>query len=89
MTPLTRLAFLWSTRLYYHYVTPDFKSKLNDHSMCAHESNLHTYRTEYGYRNINDTIYNIYYRIISYKRLSRTLLEASQWKDTITPQAID
>jgi hypothetical protein len=56
--------------------------------MCAQESTLHTYRIEYGYRNTNVTIYIIYYRIMSYKRLSQTLLEASQQKDTITPQAI-
>jgi hypothetical protein len=36
-------------------VTPGFKVKLNDHSMCAQESSLHTYRTENGYRIINVT----------------------------------
>jgi hypothetical protein len=76
MTLLTRLAFLRSTRLWYHSVTPDFKAKPNAHSMCAQGSSLHTYRTENGYRITNVTIYNIYYRIMSYKRLSRTLSEA-------------
>jgi hypothetical protein len=70
-------------------VTPDFKVKLNDHSMCTQESSLHIYHIENGYRITNVTIYNIYYRIMSYKRLNRTLSEASQQKDTITSQAID
>jgi hypothetical protein len=77
MTLLTRLAFLRSTQLWYHSITPSFKVKLNAHSMCAQESNLHTYHIEYGYRNTNVKIYIIYYRIISYKRLSRTHSEAS------------
>jgi hypothetical protein len=68
-------------------VTPSFKAKLNVHSMCAHESSFHTYCIENGYRITNVTIYNIYYRIISYKRLNQTFLK--QQKDTITPQAID
>jgi hypothetical protein len=64
--------------------------KLSTHSMCAAQgSSLHTYRTENRYRITNVTIYNIYYRIMSYKRLSRTLSEALQRKDTITLQAID
>jgi hypothetical protein len=41
-------------------ITTDFKPKSNAHNMCAQESSLHTYRI----------IYNIYHRIISYKRLS-------------------
>jgi hypothetical protein len=51
--------------------------------MCAQKLSLHTYRTKNGYRITNVTIYNIYYRIMSYKRLSQTLSEALQWKDTI------
>jgi alpha-N-acetylglucosamine transferase len=43
-----------------HSVTPNFKLKLNAHSMCAQESSLHTYRTENGYRITNVTIYNIF-----------------------------
>jgi hypothetical protein len=43
------------------FVTPGFKTKSNAHSMCAHESSLHTYHTKYGYRNTNVTIYIIYY----------------------------
>jgi hypothetical protein len=69
-------------------VTPGFKAKLNGHSMRVQESSLHTYRKN-GYIITNITIYNIYYRIMSYKRLSRTLSEVLQWKDSITPQAID
>jgi hypothetical protein len=57
--------------------------------MCAQKSSLYTYHTENGYRITNVTIYNIYYRIISYKRVSRTLSEALHQKDTITPQAIE
>jgi hypothetical protein len=34
-------------------VTPSFKVKLNDHNMCAQESNLHTYRTTNEYRITN------------------------------------
>jgi hypothetical protein len=86
---LTRLAFLRSTRLWCHSVPPGFKAKLNAHSMCAQELSLHTYRTEDGYRITNVTIYSIYYRIMSYKRLSRTLSEALQQKDIITAHAID
>jgi hypothetical protein len=71
------------------HVTSSFKAKLKAQSMCAWESSLHAYRTENRYRMTNVTIYNIYYRIMSYKRQSRTLLKASQWKDTITPQTID
>jgi hypothetical protein len=37
-------------------ITPDFKVKLNAHSMCAQESSLHTYRTKNGYRITNVTI---------------------------------
>jgi hypothetical protein len=37
-------------------VTPGFKAKPNAHSMCAHESSLHTYRIENGYRITNVTI---------------------------------
>jgi hypothetical protein len=57
-------------------VTPSFKAKPNTHSMCAQESSLHTYHTENGYRIINVTIYNIYCRIISLQKTSRTLFEA-------------
>jgi hypothetical protein len=67
MTLLTRLVLLWSTRLWYHYVTLDFKAKPNAQSMCAQESSLHTYRTKNRYKITNVTIYNIYYRIMSYK----------------------
>jgi hypothetical protein len=88
-TLLTRLAFLRSTQIWYHSVIPNLKAKPNAHSMCAQESSLHTYRTRYGYRNTNVIIYIIHYQIMSYKRLNRTLSEALQWKDTITPQAID
>jgi hypothetical protein len=42
-------------------VTPGFKAKSNAHSMCAHESSLHTYRIENGYKITNVTTYNIYY----------------------------
>jgi hypothetical protein len=62
-------------------ITPGFKAKPNAHSMCAQESSLHTYHTKNGYRITNVTIYNIYYQIISYKRLSRTLSETSQRKE--------
>jgi hypothetical protein len=71
----------WCVRI----VTPCFKAKLNAHSMCAQESSLHTYRTEIRYRITNVTIYSIYYQIMSYKKLSRILSEASQRKDAITP----
>jgi hypothetical protein len=57
--------------------------------MCAQKSSLHIYCTENGYRITNITIYNIYYQIISYKRLNRTLSEALQRKDTITPYVIN
>jgi hypothetical protein len=75
--------------LYGHYVIPGFMAKPNAHSMCAQELSLHIYHTENGYTINNVTIYNIYYRIMSYKRLSRTLSETSQQKDTITSQVID
>jgi hypothetical protein len=39
---------------------PIFKPKPNAHSMCAHESSLHTYRTENGYRITNIVIYSIF-----------------------------
>jgi hypothetical protein len=42
-------------------VTPDFKAKLNAHSMCAQESSYHTYHTKNGYRITNVTMYNIYF----------------------------
>jgi hypothetical protein len=38
------------------YVTPSSKAKPNAYSMCAQESNLHTYRRENGYRITNVTI---------------------------------
>jgi hypothetical protein len=85
MTLLTRLAFLWSTWLWYHSVTLNFKAKPNAHSICVQESSLHTYRTENRYRITNVIIYNIFYQIMSYKRLSRTLSEALWQKDAITP----
>jgi hypothetical protein len=34
-------------------VTPGSKAKPNAYSMCAHESSLHAYRTENGYRITN------------------------------------
>jgi hypothetical protein len=46
------------------FVTPGFKAKLNAHSICVQGSSLHTYRTENGYRIINVTICNVYYRIM-------------------------
>jgi hypothetical protein len=70
-------------------VTPGFKAKSNAHSMCVQESSLHSYDTKNGYRITNVTIYNIYYRIMSYKRLNRSLSKTQQQNDTITPQAID
>jgi hypothetical protein len=76
MTLLTRLAFLWSTRLWYHSVTPGFKAKLNAHSMCAQESSLHTYRTENGYKIINVTIYNMYYRKMSLQKTKSNTLKS-------------
>jgi hypothetical protein len=70
MTLLTTLAFLQSTWLWYHSVTPGFKAKPNAHSMYAQGLSLHAYHTENRYRITNVTIYNICYRIMSYKRLS-------------------
>jgi hypothetical protein len=70
-------------------VTPGFKARSNAHSMYVQRSSLHTCHKENEYKNINVIIYNNYYGIMSYKRLSRTLSEALQWKDTINPQAID
>jgi hypothetical protein len=67
---------------------PIFMPKLSTHGMCAQGSSLHTYRTENRYKITNATIYNIYYRIMSYQSLSRILSEALQQKDTITPQRI-
>jgi hypothetical protein len=61
MTLLSRLAFLRSTWLWCHSVTPVYKARPNAHSMWAQESSLHTYRTENGYGIISITIYNIYY----------------------------
>jgi hypothetical protein len=58
------------------FFIPSFKAKPNAHSMCAQGSSLHTYRIENGYKITNVTIYNIYYQIMSYKRLSQTLSEA-------------
>jgi hypothetical protein len=55
-TLLTMLAFLQSSWLWYHSVTPGFKAKPNAHSMCAQESSFHTYTTENGYIKINVTI---------------------------------
>jgi hypothetical protein len=42
-------------------VTPSFKAKLNARSMCVHESGLHAYCIENGYRITNVSIYSIYY----------------------------
>jgi hypothetical protein len=64
----------WS---YLGCVTPSFMAKPNAHSMCAQESNLHTYCTENGYSITNVTIYNIYYWIMSYEGLSQTLSKTS------------
>jgi hypothetical protein len=63
---------------YENDVTPGFKVKLDAHGICAQGSSLHTYRKENGYRITNITIYNNYYQIMSYKRLSQTLSEAKQ-----------
>jgi hypothetical protein len=57
--------------------------------MFAQESSLHTYHTENGYKITNVTIYNIFTEYYLYKRLSQTLSEALQEKDTITTQAIN
>jgi hypothetical protein len=37
-------------------LSPGFKAKLNDHSMCAQESSLCTYCIENGYKITNVTI---------------------------------
>jgi hypothetical protein len=37
-----------------------FKPKPNAHSMCAHESGLHTYHIENSYKITNVTIYNLF-----------------------------
>jgi hypothetical protein len=76
MILLTRLAFLRSTRLWYHFVTPGFKANLNVHSMCAQKSSLHKYRTGNGYRITNVTIYNIYYRIMSLQKTKLNTLRS-------------
>jgi hypothetical protein len=73
MTLLTRLAFLRSTRLWYHSVTLSFKAKLNAHNMCAQELSLHTYHTENGYKITNVTIYNIFTESCLTKAKSNTL----------------
>jgi hypothetical protein len=77
------------TRYTNRSVTPGFMAKPNAQSVCVQESSLHTYHTENGYRITNAIIYNIYYQIMSYKRLSRILSKALHRKDTITPQAND
>jgi hypothetical protein len=59
------------------HFTPDFKAKPDAYSMCAQESSSHTYYIENEYRITNVTIYNIYYIIMPYKRLSQTLSTAS------------
>jgi hypothetical protein len=41
-------------------VTCGFKANLNTHSMCVHESSLHTYGIENGYRITNVIIQYIY-----------------------------
>jgi hypothetical protein len=66
--------FLQSTRLWYHSITPGFKAKPNAHSMCAHESSLHTHRIKNGYRITNVTIYSIYYRIMSLQKTKSNTL---------------
>jgi hypothetical protein len=68
---------------------PVLRPKPSTHSMCVQESSLHRYHSENGYRITNVTIYNIFTKQCIYKRLSQTLSEALQQKDTITPQAID
>jgi hypothetical protein len=70
-------------------ISPDFKAKLNAHSMCVQESSLHTYHAENGYRITNVTIYNIYYMNNVLQKTKSNTLELTQWKDSITPQAID
>jgi hypothetical protein len=64
---LIRLALLRSTWLWYNSDTPDFKAKPNAHSMCAQKSSLRIPYRKYKITNV--TIYNSYYRIMSYKRL--------------------
>jgi hypothetical protein len=76
MTLLTRLAFLRSTWLWYHSVTPNFKAKPNAHNMCAQESSLHTHYTENGYRITNVTIYSIYYQTMSLQKTKSNTLES-------------
>jgi hypothetical protein len=56
--------------------TSSFKVKSNAHNMCAQESSLYTYHIKNRYKITNVIIYNIYYWIMSYKRLSWTLLKA-------------
>jgi hypothetical protein len=75
MTLLSRVAFLRSTRLWCHSVTPNFKVKSNAHSMCAQESSLHTYRTKNGFRIMNVTIYSIYYTNIILEKIKLITLE--------------
>jgi hypothetical protein len=88
MTLLTRLAFLWSTWLWYHSVTPNFKAKPNAHNMCAQESSFtHTIQKMDTELPMSQYIVFITKQCL-YKRLSRTLSKALQWKGTITPQAI-
>jgi hypothetical protein len=57
-------------------VTLGFNVKLNAHSMCTHESSLHTYRTKNGYIITNVIIYSIYYRIMSLQRIKSNTLRS-------------
>jgi hypothetical protein len=57
--------------------------------MCAQESSLHIYHTENGYRITNVTNILFIIQIMSYIRLNQTLSKIHQWKDIITPQAIE
>jgi hypothetical protein len=55
-------------------VIPSFQTKLNTHSMCAHEPNFHIYRIENGYKITNITLYYIYYtNNVLHKTKSNTL----------------
>jgi hypothetical protein len=44
--------------------------------MCAHESSLHTYHVENGYRITYITVYNIYYRIMSLQKTKSNTLRS-------------
>jgi hypothetical protein len=57
-------------------VTPGFKPNPDTHSMCAHESCLHRYCIENGYRITNVTIYSIYYQIMSLQKTKSNTLRS-------------